>query len=183
MATPQEYNVIGGLTGLGQNTMLEILSETTTIPDIQQFLGIDKRTYALKDHNRFYNTLESALSYNTFKRALIVKRLTHAAAVIDPDRTEEDKSEVKTLIVDIRTLKTENPTVQSQRFKKVTLVYSNQRIDNNDSFYAWAAIYINGINQLKAYAEYTPGQENDDDESTSSEKELESSGSDEEAKL
>ncbi|KAA6403767.1 MAG: hypothetical protein EZS28_000705 [Streblomastix strix] len=150
MSTPQEYNVIGGLIGLGQNTLLEILSETTTIPDILQFLGIDKRTYALKDHNRFFSILESALSYNTFKRALIVKRLPQVASVIDPNRTDEDKTEVKTTIVDIRTLKTENPTVQSQRFKKVTLIYSNQRFDNNISFYAWAAIYINGLNQLKA---------------------------------
>lgn len=42
---------------------------------------------------------------------------------------------------------------------------------------------ISDVPPEKAYAEYTPGQENDDDESTSSEKELESSGSDEEAKL
>ncbi|KAA6381353.1 MAG: hypothetical protein EZS28_023120 [Streblomastix strix] len=84
------------------------------------------------------------------RAVLLVKRLPQGAAVVNPDRTEEDQSEVKTLIVDIRTLKTENLTAESQRFKKFALIYSNQRIDNNNSFYAWAAIYINGINQLKA---------------------------------
>ncbi|KAA6385048.1 MAG: hypothetical protein EZS28_019425 [Streblomastix strix] len=108
--TTKEYNVIGRLTRLGDNLLIEILSEIAIIRDVQYFF---------------------------------VKRLPQGAAVVNPDRTEEDKAEVKTLIVDIRTLKTENLTAESQRFKKFALIYSNQRIDNNNSFYAWAAIYIN----------------------------------------
>ncbi|KAA6396268.1 MAG: hypothetical protein EZS28_008204 [Streblomastix strix] len=150
MTVPKEYNVIDGMIGLGPDILLEVLSEMTSIRDVQQFLGVDKKTFALKEHARFAKSTETALKDRAGVRILIVKRLPQVAAVVNPDRTEEDKSEVKTLIVDIRTLKTENPTVESQRFKKFALIYSNQRIDNNNSFYAWAAIYINGIGQLKA---------------------------------
>ncbi|KAA6378763.1 MAG: hypothetical protein EZS28_025711 [Streblomastix strix] len=88
--------------------------------------------------------------YHIRSRVLIVKRKPQVVSIINPDRTEDDKADVKTLIMDIRTLKTENPTMETQRIRKITLIYSNQRIDNNNSFYAWAAIYINGIGQLKA---------------------------------
>ncbi|KAA6379337.1 MAG: hypothetical protein EZS28_025137, partial [Streblomastix strix] len=151
MATPQDYNVIGGLTGLGENRFLKILSETSTIPDVQQFLGINKRTFAIKNHFRFQSTLEYALSYNTFKRALIVKRLPQVATIIDPDRTEEDKAEVRTKIFEIKqNLDEEKLSFLAKRIKKVTLIYHNIQSDETGSFYAWAAIYINGLNQLKA---------------------------------
>ncbi|KAA6402948.1 MAG: hypothetical protein EZS28_001527 [Streblomastix strix] len=93
---------------------------------------------------------EHTLSQGTYKKALIITKLPQAATVVDPDRTEEDKAEVKTMIVDIRTLKTENPTVEAQKIKKFTLIFSNQQLDENNTFCSWAAIYINGLNQLKA---------------------------------
>ncbi|KAA6360844.1 MAG: hypothetical protein EZS28_043630, partial [Streblomastix strix] len=93
---------------------------------------------------------ETALKDRAGVRVLIVKRLPQVAAVVNPDRTEEDKSEVKTIIVDIRTLKTENPTAEAQKIKKVTLIFHNLRISYDNSFDAWSAIYINGLNQLKA---------------------------------
>ncbi|KAA6394314.1 MAG: hypothetical protein EZS28_010159 [Streblomastix strix] len=92
-ATPQNYNVIGGQTGLGENRFLQILSETSTIPDVQQFLGTNKGTFAIQDNIRFLCTNEYAFSYKTFRRALFVKRLPQVATIIDPDRTEEDNTE------------------------------------------------------------------------------------------
>ncbi|KAA6398648.1 MAG: hypothetical protein EZS28_005824 [Streblomastix strix] len=38
MAVPEEYNVIGGLLGLGPDILLEILSEFRLIPNVAQFL-------------------------------------------------------------------------------------------------------------------------------------------------
>ncbi|KAA6400679.1 MAG: hypothetical protein EZS28_003790 [Streblomastix strix] len=151
MATPQDYYVIGGLTGLGEIRFLQILSETSTIPGVQQFQGINKKTFAIYGHFRLLSTHEYAFSYKTFRRALIVKRLSHVATIIDPDRTEKDKAEVKLKLFENK----QNPDEEklsflAKRIKKVTLIYSNQIIDNNNSFYAWAAIYINGLNQLKA---------------------------------
>ncbi|KAA6391488.1 MAG: hypothetical protein EZS28_012985 [Streblomastix strix] len=40
MAFPKDYNVIGGLLGLGEYILLEILSELILIPNAVQFLGI-----------------------------------------------------------------------------------------------------------------------------------------------
>ncbi|KAA6388717.1 MAG: hypothetical protein EZS28_015755 [Streblomastix strix] len=85
----------------------------------------------------------------TGTRALFVRRLPQLATIINPDRTDEDKSDVKTLIFDIKSKPEENPTPEAQIIKKMTLIFSNQSLNSNESFYAWAAIYINGLNQLK----------------------------------
>ncbi|KAA6385140.1 MAG: hypothetical protein EZS28_019332 [Streblomastix strix] len=39
MEVPSEYNIIGGLLGLGPDILLEILSELRLIPNVVQFLG------------------------------------------------------------------------------------------------------------------------------------------------
>ncbi|KAA6392825.1 MAG: hypothetical protein EZS28_011653 [Streblomastix strix] len=93
---------------------------------------------------------EHSLSQGTYKRALIVQSKPQVATIIDLDRTNEDKAEVKTTIFDIRSLQAENPTAEAQKIKKFTLIFSNQRLGETYSFFAWAAIYINGVNQLKA---------------------------------
>ncbi|KAA6369179.1 MAG: hypothetical protein EZS28_035293 [Streblomastix strix] len=93
--------------------------------------------------------VQAARQFRTGVRALIVKRLPQVAAIVNPDRTENDKADIKTHIFDIRAQLEENPTFESQRIKKITLIYSNQRLGEHSSFYTWAAIYINGLNQLK----------------------------------
>jgi hypothetical protein len=50
---PEEYNVIGGFIGLGEYIHLESLKEIDDLSDVQQFIGISKRTFQLKDHPRF----------------------------------------------------------------------------------------------------------------------------------
>ncbi|KAA6310530.1 MAG: hypothetical protein EZS28_056298, partial [Streblomastix strix] len=39
MEVPSDYNIIGGLLGLGPDILLEILSELRLIPNAVQFLG------------------------------------------------------------------------------------------------------------------------------------------------
>ncbi|KAA6381399.1 MAG: hypothetical protein EZS28_023073, partial [Streblomastix strix] len=56
---PHEYNVVGGLLGLGQDILLEVLSEMRFIPNAIQFLGICKKTFQLKNHSRFYKIIET----------------------------------------------------------------------------------------------------------------------------
>ncbi|KAA6378875.1 MAG: hypothetical protein EZS28_025599 [Streblomastix strix] len=51
---PSKYNVISGLSGLGEYVLLEILSEMIFFSDIIQFLGVCKKTSQLKKHARFY---------------------------------------------------------------------------------------------------------------------------------
>ncbi|KAA6384691.1 MAG: hypothetical protein EZS28_019783 [Streblomastix strix] len=57
MSVPDEYNVIGGLLGLGPDILLEILSELRLISNAVQFIGICKKIYILKDHDRFYKIM------------------------------------------------------------------------------------------------------------------------------
>ncbi|KAA6393899.1 MAG: hypothetical protein EZS28_010569, partial [Streblomastix strix] len=79
MAVPKDYNVIDGMIGLGPDILLEVLSEMTSIRDVQQvipffafsalqaclyeyfqFLGVQKKTFGLKDHGRLTKSTESA---------------------------------------------------------------------------------------------------------------------------
>lgn len=59
MTVPSEYNVIGGLLGLGEYIYLEILSEIRLISNAIQFLGVCKKTLQLKNHARFYKIMET----------------------------------------------------------------------------------------------------------------------------
>ncbi|KAA6379119.1 MAG: hypothetical protein EZS28_025352 [Streblomastix strix] len=93
---------------------------------------------------------EYTLSQGASKRALIITKLSQTAAVINPCRTDENKAEVKIVIFDILQLQTENLTAEAKKIKIFTPFFSNLHIDENNSFYAFAAIYINGMNQLKA---------------------------------
>ncbi|KAA6317936.1 MAG: hypothetical protein EZS28_055016, partial [Streblomastix strix] len=59
---PSEYNIIGGLLGLGEYILLEVLSEMRLIPNAIQFLGVCNNTHQLMNHPRFYKIIET-LSY------------------------------------------------------------------------------------------------------------------------
>ncbi|KAA6380126.1 MAG: hypothetical protein EZS28_024348 [Streblomastix strix] len=60
----QECNVIGSLWGLGQDIMLELLNEMSKLQDVQQFLCVSKKTYALQYHARFLSILKSLININ-----------------------------------------------------------------------------------------------------------------------
>ncbi|KAA6361294.1 MAG: hypothetical protein EZS28_043179, partial [Streblomastix strix] len=62
MEVPSEYNIIGGLLGLGPDILLEILSELRLIPNAVQFLGVCNKTHQLMNHQRFMTIIET-LSY------------------------------------------------------------------------------------------------------------------------
>lgn len=54
MTVPDEYNVIGGLIGLGEYILLETLLEMKFLPDAIRFIGVCQKTLQLKNHARFY---------------------------------------------------------------------------------------------------------------------------------
>ncbi|KAA6391583.1 MAG: hypothetical protein EZS28_012889 [Streblomastix strix] len=56
---PHEYNVAGGLLGLGQDTLVDLLSEMIEFQDAVQFVGVNKNTLQLKNHPRFKQIIES----------------------------------------------------------------------------------------------------------------------------
>ncbi|KAA6379300.1 MAG: hypothetical protein EZS28_025172 [Streblomastix strix] len=62
MEAPSEYNIIGGLLGLGPDILLEILSELRLISNAVQFLGVCNKTHQLMNHQRFMTIIET-LSY------------------------------------------------------------------------------------------------------------------------
>jgi hypothetical protein len=57
---PAEYNVIGGFIELGEYIHLEILNEMDDLPDVQQLIGVNKKTFQLKYHPRFREVIENA---------------------------------------------------------------------------------------------------------------------------
>lgn len=58
MTVPSEYNVIGGLLGLGPDILLEVLSENRLIPNTVQLLCVCKKTHRLMKHSRFIKIVE-----------------------------------------------------------------------------------------------------------------------------
>ncbi|KAA6363884.1 MAG: hypothetical protein EZS28_040588 [Streblomastix strix] len=59
MSVPTEFNVIGGLPGLGPDIMLEVLSECRLISNAVQFIGVNKKTLNLKNHARFFKIIKT----------------------------------------------------------------------------------------------------------------------------
>ncbi|KAA6372443.1 MAG: hypothetical protein EZS28_032030 [Streblomastix strix] len=53
MTVPEEYNVIRGFIGLGENILLEILGEIVSVEDMQNIIGTCKATFKLQVHSRF----------------------------------------------------------------------------------------------------------------------------------
>ncbi|KAA6367036.1 MAG: hypothetical protein EZS28_037437 [Streblomastix strix] len=62
MAALNEYNVVGGLIGLGEFILLEIVSESIDLEDVQQIVFINKKTYKLKDHIRFHKSIDNKIN-------------------------------------------------------------------------------------------------------------------------
>ncbi|KAA6386951.1 MAG: hypothetical protein EZS28_017522 [Streblomastix strix] len=58
MTVPKEYNVIGGLPGLGPDILLDVLSQIRLISNAVQFLGVCKKTHKLMKHSRFMKIVE-----------------------------------------------------------------------------------------------------------------------------
>ncbi|KAA6375882.1 MAG: hypothetical protein EZS28_028592 [Streblomastix strix] len=59
IAVPKEYNVVGGLTGLGLDILLEVLTETPLEKDAQRLVAVSKQTLKLKDHPRLLKISET----------------------------------------------------------------------------------------------------------------------------
>ncbi|KAA6389884.1 MAG: hypothetical protein EZS28_014586 [Streblomastix strix] len=61
MDNASEYNVIGGLLGLGEFILLAIMTEMIIPQQIQQFLVVCKKIYKLKEHPRFAIIMQSII--------------------------------------------------------------------------------------------------------------------------
>ncbi|KAA6357461.1 MAG: hypothetical protein EZS28_047012 [Streblomastix strix] len=71
-------NVIG-LIGIGPDILLKILSELILLSNAFQFIGINKKTFQLKNHSRFYKIIET---------------LNCQKAILNPDPTDIEFSDV-----------------------------------------------------------------------------------------
>ncbi|KAA6390705.1 MAG: hypothetical protein EZS28_013766 [Streblomastix strix] len=79
MQVPIEYNVTGGLIGLGPDILLEVLSTMRLIPDAIQFIGINKKMMQLKNHSRFIRIIET---------------LNYPIAIHNPDPIDVDFTDI-----------------------------------------------------------------------------------------
>lgn len=59
MDVPIGYNIKDGMMGLGDNILLEVMSEMLELPDILHILVLNKKTIVLKDHYRFLILLQT----------------------------------------------------------------------------------------------------------------------------
>ncbi|KAA6376959.1 MAG: hypothetical protein EZS28_027517, partial [Streblomastix strix] len=58
MTVPKEFNVIGGLLGLGPDILLDVLSDIRLVSNAVQFLGVCQKTHQLIHHQRFIRIIE-----------------------------------------------------------------------------------------------------------------------------
>ncbi|KAA6400423.1 MAG: hypothetical protein EZS28_004051 [Streblomastix strix] len=56
---PHEFNVIGGLLGLGPDILLDLLSEMIEIQDAFQLISVCKKLLKLKNHDRYIKIIET----------------------------------------------------------------------------------------------------------------------------
>ncbi|KAA6378323.1 MAG: hypothetical protein EZS28_026153 [Streblomastix strix] len=91
MDVPSEYNIIGGLLGLGPDILLEILSELRLIPNAVQFLGVCNKTHQLMNHQRFMKIIET-LSYPI----AIINKVPGDVEFIDIDLVQKKINKTKT---------------------------------------------------------------------------------------
>ncbi|KAA6387371.1 MAG: hypothetical protein EZS28_017101 [Streblomastix strix] len=61
MSVPIEYNIVGGLLGLGQDILLDVLTQIKYIKDTQQIIGMCKKCFVLKNHQRFNLILQNKI--------------------------------------------------------------------------------------------------------------------------
>ncbi|KAA6394363.1 MAG: hypothetical protein EZS28_010109 [Streblomastix strix] len=57
MTLASQYNVDSGLLGLGELILMQIINEIQSIKDVVQVIGVCKKTFILKDHERFFKVM------------------------------------------------------------------------------------------------------------------------------
>ncbi|KAA6402280.1 MAG: hypothetical protein EZS28_002192 [Streblomastix strix] len=57
-----EYNVEGGILGLGEFILLEIAFYLIDLEDVQQVVSLCKKTFKLKDHVRFHKSIDNKIN-------------------------------------------------------------------------------------------------------------------------
>ena len=143
-----EFDIEGGLLGLGEDLLIELIHEMRSVRDVQNFLGLNKATKNLMKHARFSIACETAAADRTGTKALVLLRLPHVHYLTDPEPKQEDLEAVGKCVFDV----TKNPeitTAAAQRINSMTVQYKNLRIDSNSSFFAHAIIYIDGVGRLR----------------------------------
>ncbi|KAA6331586.1 MAG: hypothetical protein EZS28_053372, partial [Streblomastix strix] len=76
MSVPKEYNVVGGINGLGQDIILDLLTQVMNIVDLQQLIGTCKKIYKLKDHPRFH-LIQGFIRVLSCSSAAMITKETH----------------------------------------------------------------------------------------------------------
>ncbi|KAA6387254.1 MAG: hypothetical protein EZS28_017217 [Streblomastix strix] len=147
MFVPFEYN-IGGLMGLGEYVLLEVIGQITDVRDLYNFLCINKKTYGLKDHQRFLSVIENCNFQDMFKRALIVLGQGNKT-IVNLNSTDQEKMEINSTVLDLRT-RIKDPNIFARRIKKLILISYTQKVDESKNFISGTVFYINGLNQMKA---------------------------------
>ncbi|KAK2952793.1 hypothetical protein BLNAU_12261 [Blattamonas nauphoetae] len=148
---PSTFNVRGGLLGLGQDVLLDIIHEMRSLRDLQTFLGSCNQTFDLTGHPRFLWSTETAAADVTGTKALIVKRAPNVTAILNPKPDQIHQDDITTTVFDI-TRATDVTDTESRRILSMGVIHKNIRLDSNSSYFAYGIIYIDGKNRLHKQA-------------------------------
>lgn len=143
-----DFNIADGLMGIGKDLMIDLITQMTSFRDVQNFLGICKKTKDLINHERFPNAIKTAAKDETGTKALILRRLPRVNTVVDENITEEDKDNLETVLFDV-TKKEDIINADAKRIRSLAVQYKSIRIDSNSSFFGHAMIYVDGLGQLR----------------------------------
>ncbi|KAA6386311.1 MAG: hypothetical protein EZS28_018161 [Streblomastix strix] len=122
---PHEYNIINGLPGVGQDILLEILSEMKHIQDRIQYVGVCKKTLQLKNLQRFVQIVQKFIEQG------------FPIAIHNPDPTDIDLIDIDDVQKKITKKQTKYNTVSLTQILEEG-IWSLETVFNsaNDGFYS-----------------------------------------------
>ncbi|KAA6386898.1 MAG: hypothetical protein EZS28_017576 [Streblomastix strix] len=157
ISVPSEYNIIGGLSELGEQVLLEILSEMIFVSDIIQFLGVCKKMSQLKNHSRFFKVI-GTLTIGIVKEAYKIPENVHKD--VYPHRYYMVSCGMKGHTYGTRSVYYNgNGTPGNSKYKNNQMIKIDYDSEKGTLIFfvegGQQPIYVTGINEKVLFIEYT----------------------------
>ncbi|KAA6384907.1 MAG: hypothetical protein EZS28_019566 [Streblomastix strix] len=128
---PHEFNVLNSLTGLGPDILLLVLSDMLHIEDAVQLVGVNMKTLNLKNQARFIQ---------------IIEKLNYPIAILNPDPTDIEFSDVDATMKRISKKQKKNNTVSLTQVLEDGIWQLETEFNNSHNAYAGIGIVRGSYN-------------------------------------
>ncbi|KAA6391724.1 MAG: hypothetical protein EZS28_012751 [Streblomastix strix] len=148
MAAASHFNIPGGLMGIGEDLIMEVVSKMTSPRDLANFLLTCPLRKEIVKHKQFEVASNPARTDRGGTKVIVFRELPHLATSFNPNSTQENKEEVRFCVFDVLKTHPDLPTEQ-KRINTLAIIHKCIRIDDSSSFWACAIVYINAQGYLE----------------------------------